>query len=819
LASAFYFRRRLLEAENAPEEAGERETWLRWSAKRTDYLDGSMIFGPPILGFGLQCALIQHIEFGMAFSALLLGVFYLVLALFLRRVRLGQVILLTEICLALGVVFGTLAIPLALDAQWTSAAWAVEGAGLYWLGLRQSRPLSRAFAFFLILAAAQAYFNQVGYDDDTLLSGSPLGAAMLGAAMLFVYQALLQALPEQRSDVEANYCQPILAVAGLCFFYLIAPLYFDVHLTVVCWALAGLLTFFIGLRLESRPFLLCALGVQLFGGLIFLLKLSPGMGGRVLYSGWLGLFCAALLGFTLIVSAFLAQRNLWAQEQSKLSKGFALALLTGLVFLNLAALFVLDWTHTSAAWAISGLVIFCLGHALRLRLAFYFGLLLEAAGGFAFFLDGQYRYFAFAPESTPFLHVDFWAPATLALAALIASWRLHRVARLAPESTEYYATEPFFLLSGLLLAWGIGWWVWAAAFEIYRFYMEGFAPLALAALSLSAGLWALWARREQWQGMALAALLPLAAASVLLLRGEGSLLAYLGLWIWPLFFCLHFFILRLLAALLPKQVPDAAHVLGCWLLIGVLALSLHDVMLRLSEAQNAWRWLGWALVPSLYLILVSSKHRLFWPIAAFERAYRLHAALPVALVLMLWFWFANLFSNGASDPLPYLPLVNPLELGLLIVLVTGYRWSFTHLPESATTLRRGARQLAGVSLLALLTLSVCRSAHHWDGIAFHPDALFASMSVQAGWSLIWTLYALALMIGGNRKKSRVAWMTGAALVGTVVVKLFFVELGNSGSLARIISFIGVGALLLIVGYFSPLPPRVEEGKPESDTPP
>jgi uncharacterized membrane protein len=44
-------------------------------------------------------------------------------------------------------------------------------------------------------------------------------------------------------------------------------------------------------------------------------------------------------------------------------------------------------------------------------------------------------------------------------------------------------------------------------------------------------------------------------------------------------------------------------------------------------------------------------------------------------------------------------------------------------------------------------------------------------------------------------------------VAIVVGKLFLVELSASGTLQRIVSFIGVGLLLLIVGYFAPLPPR------------
>ncbi|MCY1417806.1 hypothetical protein D9M71_333480 [compost metagenome] len=82
--------------------------------------------------------------------------------------------------------------------------------------------------------------------------------------------------------------------------------------------------------------------------------------------------------------------------------------------------------------------------------------------------------------------------------------------------------------------------------------------------------------------------------------------------------------------------------------------------------------------------------------------------------------------------------------------------------------------------------------------------------VQAGLSIVWTLIALGLMIFGHLRARRDLWMVGVALIAVVVVKLFFVELGNSGGLARIVSFIGVGVLLLIVGYFAPLPPRQVE---------
>jgi len=43
--------------------------------------------------------------------------------------------------------------------------------------------------------------------------------------------------------------------------------------------------------------------------------------------------------------------------------------------------------------------------------------------------------------------------------------------------------------------------------------------------------------------------------------------------------------------------------------------------------------------------------------------------------------------------------------------------------------------------------------------------------------------------------------------GVVVVKLFLVDLSNVGGVERIVSFIGVGLLMLLIGYVSPVPPE------------
>jgi uncharacterized membrane protein len=64
------------------------------------------------------------------------------------------------------------------------------------------------------------------------------------------------------------------------------------------------------------------------------------------------------------------------------------------------------------------------------------------------------------------------------------------------------------------------------------------------------------------------------------------------------------------------------------------------------------------------------------------------------------------------------------------------------------------------------------------------------------------------------KASRKPWFAGALLLAFVVLKLFIVDMKDSGTVEQIVSFITVGLLMLMIGYFSPLPPR--ENEPTTD---
>ncbi|WP_415766224.1 DUF2339 domain-containing protein [Pseudomonas sp. ZB1P45] len=812
-----FARRKLLEMSDAPED-GSREALLHWSARKGDYVDGTMLFGPPLVGFGLQFALVQHLEFAAAFSALALGMIYMGLA---RLLMGGRALLLAETCLALGVIFASLAIPLGLDARWTAAAWAVEGAGIFWLGLRQQRPLARAFALLLQLGSALAFISELRIGESSLLDGAPLGALMLGVALLFSFYQLRKALPEQTSEWERKGL-PVLACLGLTFLYLLAPLFFFTHGTAISWALAGLATLFVGLRLQSRTFLFTAFAVQLLGGALFLMRLqgSSGESAAVFNEGWSGLLSASLIGLALIAGMLLAARDEMVRSDVRLLRGLSVVLLAGLVLINLAVLFVLPWQTASAVWAASGLLIIWLSLYLKQRVSFVFGLLLQVIGGAAFLMAGPDLLGPLASEGLkPLAHSGFWAPLVLGVAAMVGAWRL----QLGNHASAFDGLS-LQRLSEVLLVWGAGWWALAFS-EVLRFAPLNLqATLLLAVAALSVALWTVLALRLKWSSLGLLCTLLMPAAGLVLLAAWHSRYhpaANVGWLAWAAVFVVHFISLRRLAPMLPARALSAAHVLGCWLLIGVLALELRYGLLLLSEQYNAWRWLGWAILPSLYPVLMAAPRAWPWPVSAYSREYRMYAAAPLALLMLGWFWLANVVSDGTAEPLPYVPLINPLELGLLFALFGVYVWfrsAVTQLAIRKDYLDHATQLIAGASLFVFFTALVMRTAHHWGGVPFELDALLESMRVQAGLSIVWTLMALSLMIGGHLRHRREVWLIGAALIGVVVAKLFFIELSNRGGLARIVSFIGVGVLLLVVGYFAPLPPKRVEAVPEAEKP-
>ncbi len=545
------------------------------AAALTDYVDGTLVFGVPLVAFGLQVALVRDFEYGAAWSALALAAFYMAMAYVLIRKTSGSLGLIAEAYLALGVAFGTLAVPLAFEGRLTSAAWALEGAAIVWIGLRQRRLLARAFGYALQFAAGGAFLQDVG----------------------------------------ASY------------------------------------------------------------------------------------------GTTPVLNSF------------------------------------------------------------------YLGCLFVAAGG------------------------------------LFCSWYVNRNRDLIGDGEK--------MLAPLFLAWGALWWFGGGIHEIHRHIdWPASGQAALLFIVVSSIVASLASNRLAWPMLRWLCLVLYPAMLIQiaheLMRGAHPF-AGIGAAGWIAAFAAHLWVL----ARHGSERTDLAqflHAAGVWLLALVGAREIGWQIDQAVEGRRVWPAISWAIVPAALLFAVRSRAlRAHWPIAEYPKSYVVWGAVPLAIFLALWIVYANFTNNGDPYPLPYLPLLNPLDVAIAAVFVVVARWlgalSGEGLEAWWTRSRNGIFVLFGIIGFIWVNGILLRTLHHWADLPFALRPMLESRLVQASFSILWTLLALGAMVLATRHAMRSIWMVGAGLMAAVVAKLFVVDLSGIGTIERIVSFIGVGLLMLVVGYLSPVPPK------------
>lgn len=686
LVAFLFARRTLADAELAAD--GENMGGFGTAPVQVNYVDASLVFGVPMSTFGLQYMLVRHFEYGAAFSALAFGLVYIILGYALFRNSGKRYALLSETMVALAVIFGSLAIPLGLEGEWTSAAWAVEAAGIYWVGVRQNRLPGRVFALLLMFGASVYFALDLRPGSGMhAIEGSWLGCLLLILSAAWIYR-LMRTAPEGCLHADEATVRPWVIGASCLFLALL-------------------------------PFLLCSI----------------------------------------------------------------------------------DWA--SAALTLVGLLVLVGAGRLSERILIFFGCCYQLLGGL---LYGNDRGLSGMLDAPAFLHQGFWIPVLIALSAFVS-------ARLLARREDDSSVAP----GALALLWSALWWAltWLAECERLLVTADLVAVALLAVTVATAFGWHWLARRLDWRqlGQATLAYLPvLAVLFVIQMQGEhGHLLFGWGALLWPLALALHVFLVREQKDWFGIFTHRMLHVAGAWLFLLVAMFEIHWHLSGWGYPGGAWSMLGWLLAPLAFLGCLSSRRLAEkWPLREYREVYAVGAALPVVVFLLGWTWLGSLLDGGAA-PLPYLPLLNPVDMGQIGVLLAVALWwrSLGEHPLVRNRLPLLAAVL-GVTGLVVISSMVLRACHQWGGVPWEMHALRASLLAQSALSIVWSALAISLMLLGNRIAVRPIWLAGAALVAVIVCKLFLVELAAKGSLERIVSFIAVGMLLLVVGYFAPLPPRRDD---------
>ncbi|QSQ42868.1 DUF2339 domain-containing protein [Xanthomonas translucens pv. undulosa] len=492
------------------------------------------------------------------------------------------------------------------------------------------------------------------------------------------------------------------------------------------------------------------------------------------------------------VYALLAAALIRRERYAVLGQAYAL-LAVG--FATLAVPLALSARATASIFALEGAALVWLGLRQQRWLPQFSGagLQLAAAIGFVLGLDLAWH------DVQAVANATFMSGALLALAGLASAWSYRRAGADTPALAYYL--------------WGLAWWCGIGVAEIERFVAASAqADLLLALVALSG--WLAAEAQRRWPARALAAttlggLLLALPLALLQADAHGQPFAGHGAWAWTLFAVLG---VRSLICLRGSGGWVARAAQFAWWLVWPSVLSMLGLWLaqRFALAEG-WQW-ALLLAPWLAAAAVSL---LRWPWLAaplgaeFDRCRTALQGSYFGLLGLAWLW--TLCVPGASAPLPWVPLLNPLELSQLLVVALAARWLWSATAPALLRTRR-LQVLAAAGFLWITSVTL-HAVHYWAPV---PWASLLSASVaQTSLTVVWSVLGVLGWVLGSRRGQRGLWLAGALLMAVVLGKLLLVDRGNLGNVAGIASFIAYGLLCTVVGYFAPAPPRAVEPAEEA----
>ncbi len=467
----------------------------------------------------------------------------------------------------------------------------------------------------------------------------------------------------------------------------------------------------------------------------------------------------------------------------------------GVIFLSLTIPFTLDSQLTAATWAIEGAGFVWLGLKQKRKMVKYFGVLLQGLGAVLFLADMPYTH-----NGLLFLNTEYLGIFIVSVAAMLSAYLF--------DTNENGNKEPLpfnklFLVAGLL------WWYVGGGAQINDFFSRAYEiPAYIAFFTVSASIWALVALRFKWTLFAFypwLLMLPLFYLGVAACDQKVFLANY-GYVAWPVSISLCFGILwfseRQNYALKGLSILHAASFL---LFIAVSAVSVSTEVGRYSLYEY---WEALAIVVPVILGLFVINYWKKWPKITQPKVYEITVGLILVAALVLWSVVVNILMFMKVEKLSYIPLLNPMDGIQAIAVIAVFIWC-KKFPEKWFSGVNKKAIWGGVAGFCFVWFNAMlfKTISALTGIAYKAEVLFESSLVQMSVSIAWSLIGLATMVLASRMKLRILWVIGAALAGIVVAKLFLLDLSERETVERIISFLVVGLLLLVVGYFSPVPPK------------
>lgn len=522
----------------------------------------------------------------------------------------------------------------------------------------------------------------------------------------------------------------------------------------------------------------------------------------------------AALGFGLfyLALAYVALRRYSALGPRIAQAGLAL----GVAFITLTIPLALSPQWTAIAWAVEGLGIVWTGLSQNQKRMAWSGSAILILALCSLFDNLVLLVWIFRPTYPLLIVMAIVSGCFLAAAAL---WNAHR-----PEKSLWRPIGRVFIGVGIAL-WLV--WLWLfnelALLNLFKagvgFLLFNLIPIMLMCVSVV--VWNLIGRRLNWQAIRLASWLLWPFMLFI------SISYYFDWRYCPITDELQWTACWLVVAavgywLLKREgekignplVRRALHLSLFWgLIIALIILAFSLAKMAQREYWGMWEWIVGLFNAFIAAVILSAgwliRRRCEW-FDPYRRLYLSVGLAPIVALLLMVTLELNTM-DGVTAYFAYLPLINPLDESVLLAILTFAVWILYN-PQW----RREVKQLSVFILILLgfywLNGFILRTLAYYADIRWSFESLWASRLAQTTIALFWTFIALIAMICANKYRRRKAWLAGAVLLAITIAKLFLVDSARGGGLERAIAFIGVALLILVVGYFAPLPPKEQDNQ-------
>jgi uncharacterized membrane protein len=497
-------------------------------------------------------------------------------------------------------------------------------------------------------------------------------------------------------------------------------------------------------------------------------------------------FCALGLGVLYAALSWMLRRrenyDVLAQSYALLAVGFA----------TLSVPLALSAQATACVFALEGAALAWLGLRQRRVLPQLTGAGLQLAAAAAFSIaQADAMSWQVVETTVPmFANATFMSALLIAVAGFASAWAYRE--RVAGVALVYYL-------------WALAWWLGNGTVEIVDYLARRDEPDAmLVFVALTGWLAAEVHRRRPASALAWTTLAGLASAALFALWQSDvhqQPFAGYGVWAWLAYAAMG---VRSLMCLRDSDHRLAGAAQFVWWLVWPLVASLLLAWLPGHVQGMGGGWQAGLIALPWLVVVALALFRWDWlaaPLGERFAAWRTPLFCMLFAALGLW-WLVSLFMSGGARPLPWIPVLNPMELAQLATLVLLLRW---WMPDTRVLPPARIVMLSSLAFV-WITSVVLHAVHHWGGVSWNESLMSGSLA-QTSLTVTWSVLGVLGWVIGSRRGQRMLWLGGAVLMGVVLAKLMVVDRHHLGNLLGIGSFIAYGLLCTVVGYLAPAPPR------------